>query len=203
MTAFQLQVTLFPTSNIPADASTNTWSCEADDLTAAIAFKDAVLDFYDLVLQYLSGDVRQDDHVWKLYDRTDPEPRYPAAEGLFDLVAAPAGNPLPPECAVCVSFEGLPTSGIPQARRRGRIYLGPMDTTTLASNGRPSPTAINGIVSAADDLLTASLTATTWLWCVWSTVDGGNTPIARGWVDDEFDTQRRRGRVATTRTVYP
>jgi len=30
-----------------------------------------------------------------------------------------------------------------------------------------------------------------------------NYPVANGWVDDEFDTQRRRGRLPVVRTVFP
>ena len=203
MPRFQLQITLFPSSNIVADASTNSWSVEADDLAAGELFKDNVLTFYQTMRPDFANTVRVNNHVWKLYDRDDPTPRAPIAEGLWGFMVAPAGNPLPPEVALCLSFEGLPTSGIPQARRRGRIYLGPLDVDGLAPVGRPTTTVVNRLVAAGEVLRLASVAAASWTWCVFSVVNDVNVPISRGWVDDEYDTQRRRGRVATVRTVFP
>lgn len=203
MPSYQLQVILYPTSNVEADAVSNSWSCDADDLTAAELFKDEILAFYVAVDGYLAGTVRQNNHVWKLYDRSDPQPRYPASEGTFNFPTAPAGAPAPPELAIVISFQALKTSGIPQARRRGRIYFGPNDITTIDGNGRPTSAATTFLAGAADDILTASNAAATWTWTVHSTVSGTDAPVNNGWVDDEFDIQRRRGRVPTSRTVFP
>lgn len=203
MPAYSLQVTLIPSSNVNADASTNTWSCDADDTTAAVAFKDAVLDFYDDMRAYYPALIRQSNHIWKVYNRADPEPRAPVAEGVYSFASAPSGNSLPTEVALCGSFQGQKTSGVPQARRRGRIYFGPIVATQIAPTARPSSTLVTALAQALDDLKTASDGAATWTWCVWSTVTGTNVPISDGWVDDEFDVQRRRGRIATSRTIYP
>jgi len=203
MPAYEVQMTIFPVSNLAADAATNTWSVDADDDTAAETFETFLEDFYDTMAPYFSDRVRQNDHVYKIYDRADPTPRQPIAEGTFNLSSAPSGAGMPPEVALCLSFEGLPTSGIPQARRRGRVYIGPLDTTTGGSGGAPSSAFVTALANAGDTLLTASNAAATWTWCVWSTVNSANVPIARGWVDAAFDTQRRRGVAPASRTVFP
>jgi hypothetical protein len=39
-------------------------------------------------------------------------------------------------------------------------------------------------------------------WCVYSPTSNMLFPISQIWVDDAWDTQRRRGVKATTRTTY-
>lgn len=200
---YLLQVTLFPTSNVPEDAVTNSWSAEVDDLTAAIAFKDAVIAEYLTARDVWPTTVRQNDHVWKLYDRDDPAPIYPADEGTWSFPVATTGDPAPPEVALCLSFQGLVVSGTPQARRRGRAYFGPLDANKIGTDGRPVAGLISDLEDFGNNLLTASNAAASWTWCVFSGASDANVPIANGWVDNEFDTQRRRGRRYTARTVFP
>lgn len=203
MPDYKLQVTLWPTDNVPENVSTNTFSCLADDLTAAELFKDAVIGEYQSMVARFPEVIRQNNHVWKIYDRGDPAPIYPASEGTFNFPTAPTGGPLPTEVALCMSFQALITSGIPQARRRGRVYFGPLKASDLAAGGRPSATLVSALDTFGTDLLAASNAAATWTWGVYSETASTFAPIANGWVDDEFDTQRRRGRVLTTRTVFP
>lgn len=203
MPFYQLQMTVIPTSNVLADAATNSWSCEADDRAAAELFKDAVVLFYQVARPWLAGTVRQNLHVWKIYDRADTPPRAPVSMGTWNFSTAPAGPPLPPEVAICCSFQGVPQSGVPQATRRGRIFLGPLDTITLDSNGRILSTCAVALAAGMDGLRTASIAAASWSWTIHSTTRDSDVQPSNGWVDDEFDTQRRRGRVPTSRTVFP
>jgi len=199
----ELQVTIFPATNIIADASTNTWSAVTAPADFGTVFKDSVLIFYQAIASMYPNTVRQNNHVWKLYDRADPEPRAPKSMGTFNFTVAPTIGPAPPEVAMCLSFQGTQISGIPQARRRGRVYIGPLRASTIDGNGRPAVANITQLRNAGEALRVASAAAAAWDWVVWSTVMQEPAPVVNGWVDDEFDTQRRRGRVPTVRTVFP
>lgn len=203
MPNMELQITLFPTSNVIADAATNSWSTATGAGDFGVLFKDSVLVLYQAIQSIFPSTVRQNNHVWKLYDRADPKPRAPKSQGTFNFTSLPVGNPAPPEVALCLSFQDTPLSGFPQSRRRGRVYLGPLDASIVDSAGRPASTTITTIRNAAEALRVASVSATTWDWAVWSTVNGTASGVANGWLDDEFDTQRRRGRLPTVRTIFP
>lgn len=203
MPQYTTQFTIFPTSNTIADASTNTWSCFADDVTALQLFEGELRTFYQACSPFYPNTIRQNSHVVKSYNRSDPLPRAPVTNSVFNFAGGPVGNPMPPEVSLCGSFQAVLQSGIPQSRRRGRIYLGPVNTGTLDLDGRPTPARITTLRNALNALRVASAAAATWDWQVFSTRNLIGYTIANGWVDNEFDTQRRRGRLATTRTVFP
>lgn len=147
-------------------------------------------------------------------------------------VANDFGNPLrhakrseidlPSEVAVCCSYQGTPAPGVEQSRRRGRLFLGPLNqgASSTGPNG-PRPSAeVRDALGAAYSRLTASVDAEVEA-VVYSRPFPGRGPVERIdkpdlpalparpavtvgidqiWVDDEFDTQRRRGLVRTGRT---
>ena len=197
-----LQVVIWPTSNLQADAAMNTWSCEYLDLAGFNKFADAVEDFYQALPAWYSGLVRQNNHTMKGYNRADPQPRAPVLERTWSFPSAPAGNALPQEVAKCVSFQGAPESGVSQARRRGRVYIGPLDVACLATDGRPINTFLAALGTAATALLAASDAATDWIWTVFSSSTGDSSPITNGWIDNAWDTQRSRGITATARQTF-
>ena len=202
MADYEVQFTLATTSGLLADYSTNIWSIFAStesDLPVAIA---QLKDFYDAVRGVYSDNVTQGGHVIKAYNRDDTPPRAPVIEDTFTFVTAPTGAPAPHEVAITMSFQGLVQSGSPQSRRRGRIYLGPVTTDAIDSDGRIASAYVTTVVDAGDGLLTASKAAGAWNWNVWSTVNGAGTTVDNGWCDNAFDTQRRRGRDATSRTTF-
>lgn len=202
MANYDLQIKLNMVSVNPEDASTNTWGIIADDDAAAILATQSFLVFYDTIRTGYSNLVSQGPHEYKLYRRADPPPRAPIYQGPFSFTSAPTGVPLPTEVALCLSFQGARQSGVPQARRRGRVYLGPLATSIAGTNGRPLPTAITNIRNAAQALLTASVTSLSWEWSVYSPTSQSATAVTDGWVDDEWDTQRRRGRRSTARVTF-
>jgi len=202
MPFYTVQAIIPTTDNVAANYATNTWTFEADDLTALGLACDALEDFYNDLDTYFSSMVRQTDFMLKCYDNTDPEPRAPVLTREFDLSSAPSGAPLPPEVSICLSFQADQVSGVPQARRRGRIYIPFVDTSTMGTDGRPTGTVVTNIASYGDTLLTASNGAATWTWLVFSRVEPGYSVISNGWVDNEYDTQRRRGRPYTSRVVF-
>jgi len=194
--------------NNPENYATNTWYADCADLDGGENFAGAVEDFYGALATMYPETVKSTGHSWKLYDMDDPEPRTPAAIGTFDFPVSTSGNPLPPEVAMVMSFQAPPESGINQGRRRGRIYLGPLGVTNLGNDGRPASGRITQLKNAGEDLQDASDAASDWVWCVYSRaqVADGENPVSfveSGWVDNEFDTQRRRGWKATSRSVWP
>lgn len=203
MPNYSLQVTVMPASGLPADAMVNNWSCTATTNGEALLFTNQVVDLYKLYMGMYSNLIAQLDHKIKLFNRADPAPRAPVNEFAFDFASAPSGAPMPTEVALCLSFQGAPESGVSQARKRGRIYFGCFDASSIDSSGRPGATLMAQLDGFGTDLLAASTAAPNWAWVVHSSVTGDNFPVVNGWVDNEFDTQRRRGRLATSRATFP
>ncbi len=202
MVNYRAQIVLKTADNNAANYSTNTWYCSATTVADAEDFVTAVWQSYQDFRPHLSTLTSQNGNYYKLYDLADPEPRAPVSEGLLSFTSAPAGAPAPPEVCLCLSYQAARISGEPQARRRGRVYIGPITVNSVATTGRPSSTMITAWETAGQDLLDLSNAASDWTWGQYSTVTTGLAPVDNGWVDDEFDTQRRRGRVMTARTVF-
>lgn len=134
----------------------------------------------------------------------------PIDEVLWTLGAAQAGETnLPSEVSIVLSYHALLTDfqqelGVtrPAARRRGRIYLGPLNTLTRVVDGTTnrvgvSSTARTTIAEAAGRLVAAGVT-----WSQWSRKNASMDNVTGGFVDDAYDTQRRRGEKASTRTTW-
>lgn len=156
----------------------------------------------------------------KMYDLSDAIPRVPVHDVAWTLTAAQSSGDLPAEVAVVASYQGDPESGIPRSRQRGRFFLGPLIDDALASAAPLAPVVSSALITSLNaamvDLRTASLASATWDWVVFSggARDNSNQeipyldrpllapmtfPVAQMWVDDAFDTQRRRGRRALTK----
>lgn len=120
-------------------------------------------------------------------------------------------NDLPHEAAICLSFysdlDDIPEEqGLtrPASRRRGRIYLGPLNTAALGADGRISSSVGIDMIYAAERLRTWSgFTALNLGWAVYSRTDDQARVVVGGWVDNAFDTQRRRGLDSNTRYTFP
>lgn len=197
------QVTLKTSSAIPADYVVNTFSF---DFTNSQANIDAatlnIKDFYDAITATgFSAAMSQAGHVIKWYLHGGAKPNYPQAETGFALDSAPAGSQLPSEVALVMSFQGDRIPGQEQRRRQGRIYLGIGDAAQNSS-GRPSSTLINAVVAAGGQLITDVDTDTDGKWTVYSTLNGSSVEVTNGWVDNAWDTQRRRGIETTARTTF-
>jgi hypothetical protein len=132
------------------------------------------------------------------------------------------GSSLPREVAACLSYHadmtGLPEDvpggapgpagdTHPAARHRGRIYLGPLANNALGA-GVNGPGVYSGLRTSATNAAASFMSAMGAIaigpvrWCVWSRVNHALYPITGGWMDDAFDTQRRRGIEATQRTTF-
>lgn len=218
MAVVRVQVNMDRDSLLPADTVINTiyykgpgdfvLAADAEDICEAVAAAYVGLDGYWASTLAGTGTV-------EAYDMGEPEPRVPIASA--PLAITPSASAMPAEVALCLSFQATPVSGGIQSRRRGRIYIGPLTTT------------ISAVASGASDARPNSATMTDWLdfglalsfveiggvslWrhSVFSarsmtgpvTLDGATVPIDEYWVDNAFDTQRRRGARSTTRQTAP
>lgn len=186
------------------DTVVNTWHFDVDDATVAgVVNAQAALDtFYTAIKAYLSP--LQD---WlggraKWYALNDPEPRAPFAEGTFIVSGAVAAGTCAPELAICLSFQGIRVSGSSQARRRGRVFLGPLGNNAVSTtSGFIASAAQTSIQTAAQALLTAS-GLSDWVWIVWSKTSASQVVVDNGWIDNAVDVQRRRGVDSSSRLTF-
>jgi len=209
MTTVRVQCRFQGDTGIPEDVFINTWHVatgEASlDETMATDLSAAFSEFYLTGIPALSLAVKAflspaiASAEWRFYDLADPEPRVPISR--TPLYGTPSTNvPMINEAAVCLSMHGdAPVT----PRKRGRVYIGPLNTNALAS-GQTSDARVDGgfrdVLCAAASRLVESLLPLTLI--VWSPTSGLQIPVVGGWVDDAFDIQRRRGMDATTRTTW-
>lgn len=210
------QVILTKDSFLPADNVMNTFYFDGDDGATDEAYHDVVFTalqtFYSAVDQLMASTLSGVGTV-KIYDMRDPLPRVPEFVGELSLSPG-GGDPLPDECACCVSFMADTPSGGNPRTHRGRIYLGPLDQDigAIVENAyRIQTTHIETIATAAHGLAqphTLDVIGSV-RWSVYSpkidstdTIDNAFNDVTHGFVDNAFDTQRRRGVKATTRTTF-
>lgn len=203
MDEFSAQVILRTVDSIPANYVTNTFGLRIPNALPALTSASAAIKaFYDAISTSMLPDtISQTGHVIKYVLRGQPQPNYPQLEQTFSLAAAPTTSSLPSEVAICLSFQGERVGGQPQARRQGRIYIGPLRTTVNVS-GRPGSAFRATMASAAANFKDAIEAIPDASWVVYSTVNQSSTVVTNGWIDDAFDTQRRRGVERTARTTW-
>jgi hypothetical protein len=157
--------------------------------------------FEDAIKAYLAPQaVLQNTIEVNTYHQGDPTPR----EGRYSqfTVTRPTGSAgiLPEEVAMCVSY----FSGRNIPRHRGRIFLGPCHAQAMAAaSGRVhmTQTTRNTLAAAASALrTTAENNGVPWGFI--SIADGVFRPITAGWVDDAFDTVRKRGTDPAVRNIW-
>lgn len=175
-------------------------------------------DFYEVVptgssvhpvSYFLAGQADTAGARIKMVDLSDPKPRTPIFDELYTPTNVFGGSevPLPSEVACCLSYAAAPVSGVPLARTRGRIYIGPLSTIAIRTAGsagiaRPSADFMNTLAEAGKTLADAwaGLSPVS-LWVVYSPTSETYHGIVRWWVDDAWDTQRRRGDRPTERAT--
>lgn len=202
MTNILCQAALPSATGLTEDTVVNNWSFDVTSgstSTKCALIVTALNSFYGVIDQYLSNFLAGT-IAYKFYDRADPTPRVPVHEGAGTVT--PGTNTIPTEVALCMSFQAARVSGLNQARRRGRVFLGPLaEAATTNNTGRPAAAFITAIDTAGSALLAASIAATDWKWVVWSSANNSFSYVANGWVDNAYDTQRSRGFRPTSRTL--
>lgn len=217
-TTIRAQVNIQNVNSIPRDVAMNTWhfrSAAVDRLDDCTAITDALGAFYISIDGLYSPDI-EPDVIVRYYDLGDPQPRAPIQEDTFEMT--PLGSiTMPHEVAICLSYNGAPSSGLSPARNRGRIYLGPWGIEVMADGAGDSivdPGVTGAIASSAATLVDAG-EGQTWFWAVFSPTTAGpepwspaelaasTFPVTHGFVNNSFDTVRSRGIDATARSVFP
>jgi len=171
--------------------------------------RDMLKDFYTVVAPDASQKVCQyfqenygGNVAVRMYNTEDPEPRYPVYESGFTMPRATGTTPMPSEVAAVMSFGRLPDAGTPAARRRNRVYLGPLNTTVMnPSNGLFDVDFVDNVVLAGQELWLASQASSNWTWVGFSGADNESFDLQWVAMDDAADTQRRRGVSRTVKRV--
>ena len=218
MTILRVQCNIPNDTLLPEDDAINTWHfLTVGAATPADAADDALIAlgvFYAAADTYLSGGTATPMR-YKVYDLENDEPRVPILEATQTLTPSASIN-MPNEVACCISYRGEFLSGANPARRRGRIFIGPLNNsggTSATGDFRPSSTLRTGLANAASDIIVAGQTADA-RWVVFSptlagappwsaaTLEAASCDVTAGYIDDAFDTVRSRGLRPTTRTVF-
>lgn len=195
---------------------------DKDTSNVLVDLRDLIEGAYAHVAGQLSGIIDRTKCTIRFYDLAQAKPSVPLDELPMALDGAANNYRLPQEMALCVSFQGDRQSGLNQRRRRGRIYLGPFCNRTpnemSVDYERPHTSIITAAVNFGTHLLSPGQ-PTGWAeWGVLSRVNAGGwmvpgvqgppdlpagwTPVTNGWVDNAWDTQRRRGLAPSARTTF-
>jgi hypothetical protein len=215
MTAYRVMFIGHGPSNLAEDHVVNTfhfWKAGAAEVGDPLSAAAAVTDFYNglgtganlqnsKIGSYLSAWVQRSAEL-RVYNMADEKPRVPTIVPITLPAVAGAGG-LPEEVALTVTLKGNPPD---TARRRGRIYVGPLITgamldATASIPARPAAIFITDLVKAASRLTTA--TALALRWSIRSSMPEENYVVINGgYIDNAFDTQRRRGPDPSLRTLF-
>lgn len=203
-------------SGLPRDMAVNTFHFHQRGTiigfpSSADQIIDSLEDFYftmdselgDPLIQRLTTKAYTGKVTFKLYNMEDPSPRHPFMTSSRTASPMPSEGTLPTEVALVASWQAKTESGKPQARRRGRIFFPAPGVTQADVSGRPKTQFIQALANRCQNLYEAwddPLSA--WEWVVWSTVNNDHSLVDNGWVDNSWDTQRRRGWRATGRTTW-
>lgn len=204
MPIVRAQVVIPAVSNVSEDTCVNTFHFFCDDTSEGVinSVQTAIVAFYEDLDAWKGNGANWAASRIKWYDLSDPEPRVPFENELAGISSTSASTNAARELCVCVSFAGDYESGTSAARRRGRIYFGPLTSTAVGSDGRIASTLVTAAVTAGSGLLTTSGLASEWSWGVYSPTANALYTVTNGWVDNEIDIQRRRGTRATVRTTF-
>jgi len=205
------------TTGLPSDEAVNTFAFIDDTVGGATSeITDVLVDFYTTnyptlnLGQYISAVVDRTSNACRVDlaeivdagPTVDVGPVYYSDTFTLDAPGAAPDLTLPLEVAVCASFRADGGSA-PIARRRGRVYLGPLEgNASIEMDTANYPTVspdLTSLIAEASEALQVASTLADVPWAVWSRRDGVLRPVTSGWVNNEFDTQRRRQVDATLR----
>jgi hypothetical protein len=209
-------------TGIPEDVVTNVMHFRYEDVISPSPehlddLRDAVKDFFNQLYGGISGStatmakfMRPALARQKMYLLADTPPRVPVLDEVVPLTGLnqdATTSRIPTEVSVCVSFHGTYVGGENRQSKRGRIFLGGLGDGWLAAGSAgdfpiPAGDPLNRAKQACINLKAAT-DADDWTWLVWSPTLGTGSAVVAGWIDNAFDTQRRRGNAATARTAFP
>jgi len=222
LTTLEAQMIFANDNGNPADAVMNVWHFKTDDVgTPAEEGTDVearIFTFYQYIDDYLSSFL-SGAYTIKVFDLADPEPRVAVWEHVSSITPG-TGNGIPDEVCVALSYQAERVSGEPQARRRGRLYIGPLNggTTVLSADTSAGDCIVHATfradlataAAATAGVFTGASSGSAIAWCTYSPTDraGGKTlaqsshNVTDGWIDFAVDIQRRRGHAPSARTLW-
>lgn len=198
-------------SQLAEDAYVNTWHFWKSDLPIEDFdnVRDMLVNFWSVeapgagntLTDFLCNESLTGKFTIKAYDLTEPKPRAPKYE-FSDTFGLGSSVALPTEVSLVMSFQAVKESGENQKRRRNRVYLGPLAYNALGNGRNVADGLVETVLFAGKQLLNESEESATWFWMVYSPTDDAMYTVEDGWVDNAYDTQRRRGTAATARGIY-
>lgn len=211
-----VQVRMPHDNDLPSDAVMNTFHftgvddvqdmCEAIRDRLQAFWNDTADGAADELKNYYSSEINITGTRMRAYDLSDSEPRAPVFDESLSISSTTLASSvnLPGEVACCASYAAAVESGVPAARLRGRLFLGPLNAGSMVSPSdapaRPSGSFRTAIGLSMKELASANTLGARWV--VHSRAGNLNNEVVRGWVDDAWDTQRRRGVAATGRYTW-
>ena len=179
--------------------------------------RDLIRDFYILpppvspgvaIANYLSSELTLATSHIKGYNLADTKPRTPLFDFIVDLTAPgqPSASPAhPSEVAVVTSWAATPVTGVKASRMRGRNYIGPLRANTTSGNApnKPNVDFLDTIRGASKQFAQAAEASTSYNFIIFSRIPPTRqSVVTRGFVDNAWDTQRRRGYRADSRLSW-
>lgn len=218
MSQLRVNAVLPYVTGLPRDVAINSFhfsTPDTDPAAEAAAIVNALDLFYNLnvgaeanVATYISEFVTRDTNGCR-FDFFIDDINNQGLQGSvpWSLEGEPPNSTLPLEVSVCTSFVGANPGLVPVRRRRGRIYIGPLGGNAIEYNPdnppEPATALVEILVGATERLASDSGLASAGVeWQVWSRANDAGYQVISGWVDNEFDTQRRREVDATVRTAW-
>lgn len=217
-------VTLPHRSGLARDNVINSFTFDTvDPLSPGLydEIRDSVEEFYNatdaLVLvqvgRYINSSIsRSTPPIVRMYDVSAHMSGAPAGSPVgtrafvANLPSSASETGLPNEVAVCLTMAADFGSDVefgpgtrPRARDRARVYVGPLNITAAFSAvgiTKPDTDFRTNLAEAGARLARRLGTANV---VVWSRAAAATKPVTHVWVDDAFDTQRRRGERPTSR----
>lgn len=128
----------------------------------------------------------------KAYDAQGTPPVYPAADFTVRPGTAPTSS-VNRDVALCLSFY----AGQNRPRQRGRLYVPCAIKSISPGSARPSAVQQQQVADLVP--IFTGLGGTDVDWVVYSRLDNQPRSVSHWWVDNAWDTQRRRGLQPTSR----
>lgn len=139
----------------------------------------------------------------------------PVLVGAASMPGTPGSTATPQETAAVITMQAPYGTDVefgpgtrPRARDRGRIYFGPLDGSALSLESTTNRcqitsgarTCLAGWMKSLT-VITSSPHTVVWNLGVWSRRNAGMKSLQEVWVDDNPDTQRRRGGTYVNKTI--
>lgn len=188
MATYKVQVSAAVDTILPRDRIVNTFHLDDHGVTSD---PNGLAEDACGVFETLYGSARE--IAVRLYDTGDA-PNYPVGEFVRQAGQAGAASSDPREVALCLSYYG--ERNLP--RTRGRMYICVAACQNVSANGvRPNAFAGQQLLDLANGIAGLGGPDVDWVW--WSTINGDHGPVKHSYVDDEWDTVRKRGLRSSTR----